>query len=128
MKIKVQFGYGADVIFPLECLPLIEKALFVKGEGYGKEARYIPSGDTPTIEMIQDNQIVLSEVETIEIFKKKAEALEKEKSAEWLKAYNAQKKVDELTKELSILKGVCPHIEPTNPVSTTPNTDEGVPF
>lgn len=130
MKLKVNFR--GEVILDMSAMGFLDKVLVVSREsGYGKDAKYTPADDPFDMEVINESQIITSEEETLELLKKKAKELETQKSAEWLKAYNAQQKVDALTKELAAIKSVCPHNDPISETPSTPSTpipDTEVPF
>ena len=110
MKVKIYFS--GDVVYDMEKVDVILSGIAIeRQDGYGDDAVYLPKLFKPQIELIREEQIITEEKETISVLKKKLDEAKKEKEKEWLKAYNAENKTKELSKELEILKGVCPHKE-----------------
>jgi len=114
MKMKVYFS--GEVIYDMDKIDAVLSGVAVDNKGgYGDEAIYLPKEFRPSLEVIRDDQLVVEEKETIEVLKKKLRDTEKEKSDEWLKAYNSNKENEKLKEELSGLKKLCPHKEENEP-------------
>lgn len=110
MKVKIYFS--GEVVYDISLLDTILSGLSVERQsGYGDDAIYLPKEFKPQIEIIRENQIVMEERETIEVLQKKLKEVEKEKSDQWSKAYNAENEKKKLQEEIAILKGVCPHTD-----------------
>lgn len=115
MKVLVKFNN--PVITDMENLDLIAKMVLVNQDGYGKEATYIPTENTPEIEIIKDSQFKVKEEDTIAELKRRLEKTEQEKSNHWRQMYNAQQENEKLKKELETAKGLFPHNEPAPELS-----------
>lgn len=102
-----------DVVFDVSYLDILAMGMRVErqGNGYGKDAKYLPTKDLMDLELINDEQLITGEQDTIGILREKAKKAEEEKSAQWWKAYNAEAELEKLKKELAAIKSVCPHQE-----------------
>lgn len=106
---KILVTLRGEFVFDVSALDVISNAFSVSSDGYGNDAKYFISDQTPEIVLIRDEQIITSDKETVAALRKKVEALESQKSAEWLKAYEAGNKIKEMQKEMDAIKALCPH-------------------
>jgi hypothetical protein len=109
MKLLVNMNHS--VVIDIKHLDIITEMLCVKREGYGKDATYLPTGEVPEIEMIADSQLITGKEQTEAELRRLLKRTEDEKSAQWLKMYNAEQETAKLKKEVETLRSVCPHQE-----------------
>lgn len=108
---KLLVSVPGDFVIDVKHLEIISSLVLVDREDYGKDAKYLPTDRTPSIECIQDAQVITGKEETEAELRKRLKATEQEKSDQWLKLYQAQEEAKKLKEQLATLKALCPHPE-----------------
>lgn len=111
MKMLVNFGYSQEYLFEVADLMILERAIPVKKDGYGRDCPIYLDENKMTFEMVREDRLRFGEEDTKEKLKKDLEAANNMLSNAQSSKYTLQNENSELKKQIETLKQFCPHTE-----------------